>query len=308
MDYRTLFSYSTSMESDFLTWLTHKLQLQTMTQSGIGDDCATMQFDSNCTPLITTDALVDLVHFDLRVHTLEQIGWKSLAVNLSDLAAMGAKPKYAVISLVVPDTFQLHELQRLYEGILDLASQTDTLIIGGDFNTHSGPLTISATAIGQTVSSQTKYRFTSQPGDRICITGPLGKSILGHHLNFMPCLVEGAILASSKQVHALTDVTDGLVIDLHSILPGDLGAVLYANSIPCREPSGDAASDLKHALYDGEDFELLFTVESATDIRDLTIAFPRAIYEIGLVDKSNQISLQRGNQDREILSVTGYEH
>jgi len=296
------------MEAEFLCWLRNTLQLQTLMQSGIGDDCATMQFDSHCTPLITTDALVDRVHFDLREHALEQIGWKSLAVNLSDLAAMGAKSRYAVISLVVPESFHLQDLQKLYRGIFDLASQTDTLVIGGDFNTHSGPLTICVTAIGQTVSAQPKYRFASQPGDHIYVTGPLGKSILGHHLDFMPCLTEGVVLGASPHVHSLTDITDGLVIDLNSILPNELGAVLYAESIPFRVPHGETASDLTRALYDGEDFELLFTVHPDTDIRHLTMALPRAIYEIGIVDESNQISLQHGNREQEILNVTGYEH
>jgi len=296
------------MEAEFLSWLKKTLQLQTNNQPGIGDDCASMQFDRNCTPLITTDALVDRVHFDLREHTLDQIGWKSLAVNLSDLAAMGATSKYAVVSLVVPDIFSMGNLQLLYHGILTLATETETLIVGGDFNTHQGPLTICITAIGEAVPAHTKYRFTSQPGDRIYVTGPLGKSILGHHLSFTPCLLEGSLLAASSHVHALTDITDGLVIDLHSILPDNLGAVLYAESIPCREPKDDTSADLRRALYDGEDFELLFTVMPDADLGDLTRDLPRAIYEIGMVDDNNQISLQHGNREQEVLNVTGYEH
>ena len=296
------------MEAEFLSWLENTLQLQTNSQPGIGDDCATMQFDTNCTPLITTDALVDRVHFDLREHSLDQIGWKSLAVNLSDLAAMGATSKYAVVSLVVPDTFSTGDLQLLYHGILTLASQTDTLVIGGDFNTHQGPLTICVTAIGQAVPTHTKYRFTSQSGDRIYVTGPLGKSILGHHLSFTPCLAEGVLLAASSDVHALTDITDGLVIDLQSILPDNLGAVLYAESIPCRDPKTETSADLRRALYDGEDFELLFTVQPDADLGDLTGELPRAIYEIGIVNDSNKISLQHANREQEVLNVTGYEH
>ena len=296
------------MEAEFLSWLKKTLKLQTNNEPGIGDDCASMQFDVNCTPLITTDALVDCVHFDLREHSLDQVGWKSLAVNLSDLAAMGASSKYAVVSLVIPDTFSMADLKLLYRGILTLASQTDTLVIGGDFNTHQGPLTICITAIGQAVPIHTKYRFASQPGDRIYVTGPLGKSILGHHLSFTPRLVEGALLAGSSHVHALTDITDGLVIDLHSILSRNLGAVLYAESIPCREPTDGTSADLRRALYDGEDFELLFTVNPDADLGDLTKDLPGAIYEIGIVNESNHISLQYANSAQEILNVTGYEH
>ncbi|MBA62558.1 MAG: thiamine-phosphate kinase [Planctomycetaceae bacterium] len=296
------------MEAEFLRWLKTTLQLQTQTHPGIGDDCSTLVLEPHLTPVITTDSLVDQVHFDTAHQPLEQIGWKSLAVNLSDIAAMGATPSYAVVSLITPATYSLAELQTLYKGILSLAMETGTQIVGGDFNSHRGPLTIGLTVIGQASPSQLKYRFATKETDRIFITGPLGRSIEGHHLNFTPCLAEGRILASFPAVHSITDVTDGLVIDLNSILPDGLGAILDADRIPCRNPSNDPHSDIQHALFDGEDFELLFTVDSEFDIKDLTAALPRDIYEIGAVNSNNRISIKYNDNNIQQLDITGYEH
>ena len=296
------------MEAEFLRWLKTTLQSQTKTQPGIGDDCSTMELDSDKVSVITTDALIDQVHFNADTDSLEQIGWKALAVNLSDIAAMGASPSYAVVSLIAPKNYSIGDLQTLYQGLFKLANQTGTQIIGGDFNTHLGPLTISVTAIGQAKRTELRYRFTTQAADRIFVTGPLGRSILGHHLRFHPRITEGRILANCSDVHSVTDVTDGLVVDLHSMLPDGLGAELIASQIPCRHPSNDFDSDLRHALFDGEDFELLFTLDPKADLGDLTSSLRGDIYEIGVVNQSHQISIQHDNRPRQVLDIIGYEH
>ena len=296
------------MEAEFIRWLKATLPQQSRTQAGIGDDCSTMDLAPDLTPVITTDALVDQVHFDIRSQSLRVIGRKSLAVNLSDIAAMGAAPVYAVVSLISPRNFKLSDLQELYTGILTVAEESGTLIIGGDFNSYDGPLIVSITAIGTVPRADIKYRFTTQVHDRIFVTGPLGRSLTGHHLTFTPRLTEGSILAAHPEVHAVTDITDGLVVDLDTILTGDLGAVIQASSIPCRHPSEDNQSDISHALYDGEDFELLFTVCSDAEIGSLTDALPVDIYEIGVVNKNNKIQLQLQDGTTQTLRIRGYEH
>ena len=149
------------MEAEFIRWLKATLPQQSRTQAGIGDDCSTMDLAPDLTPVITTDALVDQVHFDIRSQSLRVIGRKSLAVNLSDIAAMGATPVYAVVSLISPRNFKLSDLQELYTGILTVAEESGTLIIGGDFNSYDGPLIVSITAIGTVPRADIKYRFGS---------------------------------------------------------------------------------------------------------------------------------------------------
>ena len=296
------------MEADFIRRLKNTLPQQSPTHAGIGDDCSTMEFKGDSTPVITTDALVDQVHFDVKSQPLDLIGRKSLAVNLSDIAAMGATPVYALVSLIVPKIFTISDLQELFSGMITLAQETGTEIIGGDFNSHDGPLTVSITAIGAVSPSCIKYRFTTEVNDKIFVTGPLGRSLTGHHLTFSPRLIEGSVLATYPDVHAVTDITDGLLVDLDSVLTGNLGATLQAASIPCRQPTDDPEDDISHALYDGEDFELLFTVGSQADIRPLTEALPYDIYEIGVVNQSNLIQLELEDGNTETLVITGYEH
>ena len=296
------------MEAEFIRWLKSTLPQQSPTNGGIGDDCSTMDFNIDSTPVITTDALVDQVHFNVKSQPLDLIGRKSLAVNLSDIAAMGATPVYAVVSLITPGHFTLADLQELYTGMITLAQETGTEIIGGDFNSHDGPLTISITAIGTASRSEIKYRFTTQVNDRIFVTGPLGRSLDGHHLTFSPRLIEGSILARYPDVHSVTDITDGLVVDLDAVLTGDLGAMLQAASIPCRHPTGNSKADTSHAFYDGEDFELLFTVGAQADIGALTESLPHDIYEIGVVNQTNIIQLELQDGSKKTLGITGYEH
>lgn len=293
------------MEAEFLRWLKSRLNLQTSSLDGIGDDCATMTLDSQLTPVITADAIVDKVHFDSAIHSYHDIGWKALAVNLSDIASMAAESCYAVVSLICSDEMTFSDTCELYEGILSLAKQTGTTIIGGDFNRHTGSLMVSITAIGQARPEHLRFRFTTQSTDRIFVTGSLGGSIAGHHLTFMPRLQAGAELGKHPDVHAVTDITDGLVVDLHSILPAPLGATLFADAIPCRLSSDNA---IQNALYDGEDFELLFTTTADVNLGSLTESLRGDIHEIGEVNSSGDITLMQHDQTTLQLPVSGYEH
>ncbi len=297
-----------SMEQQFLAWLKTRLAHQSEVVAGIGDDCAVIHNPPDSSHVVSTDVIVDLVHFDVSKHSPHMIGRKALAVNLSDIAAMGATPGYAVVSLIIPMGWNLIQVQELYEGLLQLASEFNTEIIGGDFNRHDGPLTISVTIMGHQTPDALKYRNTALVGDDIYVTGPLGGSILGHHLQFTPRIETGLELSLHPSVHAMTDITDGLVIDLHSMLNAKQGALLFADSIPLRSEIKEDSDALPRALYDGEDFELLFTASPQFTPADLTSNNHHDIYKIGVIQQDEGISLKDSTPNITKLSLHGYEH
>jgi thiamine-monophosphate kinase len=157
--------------------------------------------------------------------------------------------------------------ERFFAGLLDLADEFGVVIAGGDTNTWDGPLVANITLLGHPAGKAAVTRSGAKPGDKIFVTGELGDSIHGHHLTFTPRVREAQQLIELVDIHAMIDISDGLAADLHHILEASqVGAVLYADKIPCR-------SELQSALADGEDFELLFTV-SAADAEKLERAWP----------------------------------
>ena len=297
------------MESEFIDWLNTQLSQQSAEDCGIGDDCAVLPAASaTAIQVISTDSIVDQVHFDTRIHTPAEIGHKALAVNLSDIAAMGATPTYAVVSLIIPNHWKLELVKELYLGILDLADTFRTQIVGGDFNRHAGPLTVSITILGNATSTELKYRSGTKYGDAIYVSGPLGGSIHGHHISFQPQIALGLELAKCPAVHAITDITDGLVIDLASLLTDALGAELNEDAIPLRDTIANRSDAIHSALYDGEDFELLFTVAPEFELDFNSTAQPTSIQRIGTINDSGEITLVASDGQIRQLSKKGYQH
>jgi thiamine-monophosphate kinase len=206
-----------------------------------------------------------------------RVGRKALAVNLSDLAAMAALPISAVVSLALPRDGALELAQRLYEGLLPLAEEFDLAIAGGDTNTWEGPLVVSITALGEPAAGGCLTRSGAKPGDEILVTGALGGSILGRHLDFHPRVREAIELHNRYRLHAATDISDGLSLDLsHICEESGCGALLELEAIPLHEDAHrlardrtDGASALEHALSDGEDFELVLAAPPAETQRML---------------------------------------
>lgn len=297
------------MESEFIDWLNTQLSQQSAEDCGIGDDCAVLPAASaTAIQVISTDSIVDQVHFDTRIHTPAEIGHKALAVNLSDIAAMGATPSYAVVSLIIPNHWKLELVKELYLGILDLADTFRTQIVGGDFNRHAGPLTVSITILGNATSTELKYRSGTKYGDALYVSGPLGGSIHGHHISFQPQIALGLELAKCPAVHAITDITDGLVIDLASLLTDALGAELNEDAIPLRDTIANRSDAIHCALYDGEDFELLFTVAPEFELDFNSTAQPTSIQRIGTINDSGEITLVASDGQIRQLSKKGYQH
>ena len=262
------------MERELVEWLRSRLPpASTEVALGPGDDAAVLAPSGDRGLVVTTDMLMDGVDFRLDELDPRRAGRKSLAVNLSDLAAMAAQPTAAFVSLALPrsgaaglDALEL--AKRLYEGLLPLADEFGVVIAGGDTNTWDGPLVVSVTAVGKTTARGPLLRSGARPGDALVVTGSFGGSILGKHLDFTPRVREALLLHELYGVHAAMDVSDGLSLDLSRLCAeSGCGAFVRSWEIPVDDAAdrlaetkpggGDAIS---HALGDGEDFELLLAM------------------------------------------------
>jgi thiamine-monophosphate kinase len=227
-----------------------------------GDDAAVLKVGASDV-LFKTDSVIDGVHFDSATARPEEIGHKALARCLSDVAAMGGLPSFAVVAMMAPRNSDERYLRRIYLGMEKTARAFKTAIVGGDFATHPGKLAISVALLGEMKGAEPARRSGAKPGDLIGVTGPLGGSILGKHLRFTPRVKEGRRLAGL--VSAMIDLSDGLATDLrHLCAESGVGAVILEHRVPItpaarRLSKKDGRSPFAHALSDGEDYELLFT-------------------------------------------------
>ncbi len=234
---------------------------------GIGDDAAVVRWPESGRGLITADMLLEGVHFQCPPATPREIGRKAMGVNLSDIAAMSGQPRFAIVSLGLSKRHGPHVAIELFEGMRDIAAEFGAVIIGGDTNSWDGPLVINVTLIGDPHPRGAVLRSGAQVGDWIMVTGELGGSILGRQFSFQPRVHEARQLHEFAELHSMMDISDGLAGDLFHILEeSHVGAVLDAAAIPISPAAHqmpDTRSPLEHALSDGEDFELLFTVSPA---------------------------------------------
>ncbi len=235
-------------------------------RQGIGDDAAVFNGPGGKYQLLTIDTIVEDIDFLKNKATPQQIGWKALAINLSDIAAMGGIPKVAVVSLTLPKKTSIQFVKGFYEGIQKLTRKFNVSIVGGDLS--SGPKISSSIAVlGESEKKRTIFRKGTKAGDFICVTGRLGGSILGKHLNFMPRVHEGEFLAR-QGVSAMIDISDGLGQDLdHLITESNIVFLIDESKVPISQAArklarGNTKKELIHAFCDGEDFELLFTISS----------------------------------------------
>ncbi len=237
--------------------------------AGAGDDCAVLDLGlPDRLVLFKTDSVVEGFHFTVDTPSA-QVGHKALARVLSDIAAMGGTPISVLITLALPNPFDLDRVLGIYEGLNALARRWGVAVSGGETTTNPGRVLISVAAVGTVPRDRWARRSGAQAGDAIFVTGRLGGSLAGHHLEFEPRLAEGRWLVSQFRIHSMIDLSDGLASDLRHLMEASgLGAELNKASIPVsrsarlRAKGEDGKPALLAALTDGEDFELLFTVAS----------------------------------------------
>ena len=238
---------------------------------GIGDDCAVLRVDPGADVLVTTDMLMDGRHFRLGEHAPEQVGYKALAVNLSDVAAMAGTPLAAFVAVALPRGDAVAIAQGLHAGMAPLADRFGVALAGGDTNAWDGPLVVTITVLGAAAPGGAVRRSGARPGDAVVVTGPLGGSLpSGRHLRPEPRVAEARAIAARVPIRAMIDLSDGLASDLGHILAesGGLGAKLVEAAIPIHPDALAASRDsgrpaIDHALADGEDFELCLALDPA---------------------------------------------
>jgi thiamine-monophosphate kinase len=256
---------------------------------GIGDDCAALALNRTDYLLWTVDTLVEGVHFDLAYTSLSQLGWKSLTVNLSDIAAMGGEPRQALLSLGWPPARDRRLALEFAAGLAQAAREYGVAVIGGDTVASPGGLIVTVTLTGQVPAAQMLRRSGAKPGDLIFVTGPLGEAAAGleilrqglslapdlqeplieAHLRPRPHLQAGSLLARQGLASALIDISDGVATDLYHICQaGGVGARINRTGVPVSPRVQAAAPHLGRdpldlALTGGEDYLLLFTCPPA---------------------------------------------
>jgi thiamine-monophosphate kinase len=298
---------------------------------GIGDDAAAWQ-GGTLVQLATVDSMIQDVDFTLDIVSWEELGWKALAVNLSDIAAMGGLPRYALVSLALPGDTEVESVTSLYKGMIGLARRFDIALVGGDMS--SAPIiVINITVIGSTGDEVKTIltRSAARPGDKVAVTGYLGAAAAGlemltKHLSLdsdsaeslkkaffkpYPRIAEGQELVECG-VKAAIDISDGLIADLcHICKMSKVGARIEVDRMPVhpavRASFGDRALEL--ALSGGEDFELLFTA-SAGIINKVkkTVSCPITVIGEITADKTGEIIMINAKGNPFKLPKAGWEH
>lgn len=297
-------------EFDYIQWIRKQVACHPRVRIGPGDDCAAVE-PPRTSLLITTDVLTEGVDFFLHEAGGYAVGRKAMAVNISDIAAMAGVPLATVVGLVLPrGSGDL--ANELFHGMKGVADRFDVSVVGGDTNAWSGGLVVSVTVLGAATDRGPVTRAGARPGDWVFVTGPVGGSILGRHLDPTPRVREALALHAAADLHAMIDVSDGLAADLNHLLEeSGCGAVLSADAIPIH-PDAVALSrqthraPLDHALSDGEDFELVFTVSADDGTRLLRTSPVPGVTKIGECVDSG-LWIEDGGERRP-LPPTGWVH
>jgi thiamine-monophosphate kinase len=279
---------------------------------GIGDDCAVLPASPR-RQLITTDPVIYGRHFDDTVPP-RSVGAKLLKRNLSDLAAMGARPTAAVISLALDPRVKTRWLEQFYRGVAATARRFSVSVVGGDVAQSDGFLGAFLTLCGEAAGPRVVLRTGARSGDWIYVTGTLGGSLLGRHWRFIPRLAEGEWLAARREVRAMMDLSDGLAKDLPALTPAGAEPAIDEAAVPVSAAARTLArrtarTPLFHALCDGEDYELVFAVAGRTDRAAFESAwrrrFPRTrISCIGRFVPAGE----RPAHATDLTAYHGYEH
>ncbi len=301
---------------------------------GIGDDCAVAESADGKATLFTTDILVEGVHFTKGLISPENLGRKALAVNISDIAAMGGKPLYALLSLGAPKSAEIEYLDKLVSGMSSLAAEYEIDLIGGDTSLSPELLFITIFLAGESSKDKVLYRSGAGADQVIFVTGEVGSSaagldilrralsikkyssLTGAHVSPRPHLKEGEIISSSGLATSLIDISDGVIADLgHICRESKVGALIRENDLPISEEckqycqiNGLDATDF--ALYGGEDYVLMGTVPEHLyyKLRDSMNSGGCSIYPIGRTKSEAGIRFQGRDGAIAEIEPNGYDH
>jgi len=289
-------------------------------KKGIGDDAAVIELGGKKL-ILTTDSLEEKLHFDFRYTSLNLLGRKALAVNLSDIAAMGGKPIAALLALSIPPDTSVSKLKEFYQGFLHEAKKWGGQVVGGDLDASSKGWRVNVTLLGEVIFPV--YRTGARVGDEIWVTGELGNSALGlkllqekkkvaprlkkAHLNPSPRIREGMAIAQKKLAHAMIDISDGLLLDLERLCEASqVGADIHAEFVPRH-----SSCPLSFALAGGEDYELLFTAapKNAEKIQKIFQKLQTPVSNIGkIVHRKNKIRVLEAEKKPLHFTAKGFEH
>lgn len=306
-------------EFELIARLVRSLPANKSVVVGPGDDCAVLDFHiPDRLLLFKTDAVVEGIHFTPETPP-EKVGYKALARCLSDIAAMAGTPSAAVITLALPRNFDPKVVEAVYDGMSPLARRHEVAIVGGETTTNPERMLISVALLGWVPRGKGALRSGAEVGDALFVTGELGGSLAGKHLEFEPRLAEARWLAQHFSIHAMIDLSDGLAGDLRHVMKASrVGAELLSAAIPISREAKRAAKTesatrppLLAALTDGEDFELLFTVASRDAVPLLDAwkqKFPALKLScIGKITAGDTITL-RDKEGVRPLTAHGYVH
>ncbi len=303
---------------------------------GIGDDCAIIPANENEDWIVTTDLLMEDVHFLRQSISPFQLGYKSLAVNLSDIAAMGGTPIGSFLSIAIPKDLDVEYLDRFMEGYHKLSQKYNTALLGGDTTKSLKHLAINVTVIGKCSKGKARKRSDAKIGDVICVTGSLGDSagglqllldgvrtntfhdyLLNKHHQPEPQIKEGIFLAKENGVNAMMDISDGISSDLKHILKASkVSAEVDIQSIPISDEFRNESvkynwNAIEKATSGGEDYELLLTVDPKDYDRvskDFKMQFLKPLIKIGTITEGNpEINWTDKGKIIE-LSASGFNH
>ncbi len=303
------------MEQSFVAWAKMRARRLPQVKLGIGDDAAVLACNGS-DMVITTDSMMEGVHFESAHVDARRIGRKLVAVNLSDLAAMAAEPTAIFLSFCLPlggaiDTESL--AAEIYEGVCEMAERFSVAIAGGDTNCWNGPLVVNMTAVGRTVDDIVWTRSGAQADDLIVVTGKLGGSLLGKHLDFIPRVELARQIRGAIEIHAAMDISDGLSVDLLRMCDAsNCGAILELDRVPIADAARQRASTsgklpVEHALGDGEDFELLLAVPAAELAALQQLVGAEQAIPCGTFTSRTGLWSKEGGKIRQLTS-SGYVH
>lgn len=290
-------------EFGFIERFAQKVHIGSDVVKGIGDDTAVIDIGGDDYLLMTTDMLVEGTHFLRTVMHSQEIGRKALACSISDIAAMGGIPTYAVVSLAAPSNISAKFIEGIGHGITRLADEFHVSVVGGD-TVKNAKIVINVALLGKAPKDRIIYRKGAKKGDIIFVTGKLGNSFKTQkHLHFKPLVKEAQYIIRTAKPTAMMDVSDGLAGDLgHILKQGNVGALLDEKKIPLAK-----GATINQALHDGEDFELLFTA-SAQDADKLRKVKKFKLYEIGVVTSGSHLMMVDASGKKREIVPKGFEH